>query len=169
MPAALTVGGHLPLIPPDLPEDTKMKLEPATRSHKKSGGFGLVECIVALTLLTGLAYALLKENVSLIREKQWAVRLILARGQMSFYEAQARSADKSILSSTSLSANPWAYSPDQAVPIKITLGSWPETGVAINAYLTRSQETISGELHLQQSMIFRSGTQYYQMTSTITR
>lgn len=146
-----------------------MQLLKHTQSLKKNRGFGLIEAIVALTMITGLSYALLKENVSLINEKQWAVRLILARGHMNFYEAQARSADKAILSSPNVSINPWARLPNQAVTEKITLGNWPETGNSIFGYLTRSSETINGELHLEQSMIFRSGSQYYQMTSSITR
>lgn len=151
-----------------------MKLKSIKTCKKWNAGFSLIEATVAMSLLIVSSQILMRENLTLIRDKRWSVRVILCRGLLAFHEVQARAADRQLIDPANAnSANPWLASPDTATPLKVTIGNWPGGNNPIYSYLTRSSEVSDDgeyrEIRLQQSVTFRSGNKYYQMLSTINR
>lgn len=151
-----------------------MLLRELKKKKRKIAGFSLIEATVAMTLMIVTTHVMMRENLALIKDKRWAVKAIFSRGLLDFNEIQARSADITAIDPAgSNSANPWKSTAAAAVPQLVNLGTWPGGNTPITCYLTRSSEVSDDgeyrEIRLQQSVTFRSGNKYYQMTSTVIR
>lgn len=147
---------------------------------KKREGFTIIEIVISLTLLTMLAFLLMRENVTAVKQRMWSIRFIMAQSALNQHQSLAKVIDKDSLGYTSTVAdNPWHARFDQAEIKPISIGkiakfgnltpSASAEGVPVKAFLMLSHSVDQEYVHLHQSVIFRSGGFYYRLSSVVTR